>query len=170
MPDTLKPFVDDCVASVAQANGKLRAMALQLNPPMLDHLGLVPAIQWLADEVHRMYQVQVSIEDDGKPKPLDPVVSATLFRALRELFLNISQHARVELAHVTLSRGKGKTLIVTVSDAGAGFDTHTLAEDRDSGGFGLISLRERLGFLGGQVTVLSNPGDGTTVTLKVPLL
>ncbi|MEI8169513.1 MAG: PAS domain-containing protein [Rhodoferax sp.] len=170
MPDTLKPFVDDCVASVAQANGKLRAMALALNPPMLDHLGLVPAIQWLADEVHRMYQLQVSIEDDGKAKPLDPAVSATLFRALRELFLNISRHARVELARVTLSRGRGKTLIVTVSDDGAGFDTSTLAAVSTQGGFGLISMRERLGFLGGKVTVLSNPGHGTTVTLTVPLL
>lgn len=169
MSESLKRAVDDCAKAVEQANRKLRTMALQLNPPMLDQLGLVPALQWLADEVNRLYKLDVEIKDDGTPKPMDPAVSATLFRAVRELLINVSKHARVAKATITTARVENNTLVVTVDDAGAGFDPGSVVTNSE-GGFGLLSVRERLGYLGGEMSILSIPGDGTSVILKVPLL
>jgi len=170
LPDLLRRAVGECAKSVDLANRKLRTMALQLNPPMLDQLGLVPAIQWLADEVNRLHKIEVDIQDDGQPKPMDRAVSATLFRAVRELLVNVSKHARVSKAVVAVSRNADDTMSLTVSDAGAGFDPGKVVTSAATGGFGLISLRERLGYLGGAMEVKSVPGEGTSVVVNVPLL
>lgn len=169
LPDSIRQTVVECVRAVEQANRKLRSMALQLNPPMLEQLGLVPAIEWLADEVNRLHKIEVDIEDDGLPKPMDRAVSSLLFRAVRELLINVAKHARVAKAVVSLVRNADDTLSLTVSDAGAGFDPGAVVTSADRGGYGLISLRERLGFLGGSLAVHSVHGDGTSVVVTVPL-
>ncbi|MDO8653968.1 MAG: chemotaxis protein CheB [Undibacterium sp.] len=168
MSASLRLAIDDCAAIVDQANNKLREMALQLNPPMLDQLGLVTALEWMADEVHRVYNLDVCIEDDGTPKPMAPAVSATVFRAVRELLTNVSKHAHVEKATITTARESNNTLVISVSDAGAGFNQESITSDSES--LGLVSLRERINLLGGEVKIFSTPGKGTAVILKVPLL
>jgi signal transduction histidine kinase len=170
MPAPLKAAVEDCALAVANANRKLRTMAFQLNPPMLDRLGFLRALEWMGDEMNRLFKLDVHIVDDGTPKPMDPAVSATLFRAVRELLINVAKHAGVNTAMVTTARGEHDTLVVTVSDAGAGFEPDARPPEDGLGGFGLLSVRERLGLLGGEVSIRSNPGDGTSVLLRVPLL
>jgi two-component system CheB/CheR fusion protein len=170
VPDAIRKTIGECARAVDHANRKLRTMALQLNPPMREQLGLVPAIRWLGDEVNRLHKIEVHVEDDGAPKPLDRAVSATLFRAVRELLINVAKHARVASAVITVARNADDTVTVTVSDAGAGFDPNAVVPSADNGGFGLISLRERLGYLGGQLSVRSIPGGGTSVVVTVPLL
>jgi two-component system CheB/CheR fusion protein len=176
MPVALKRAVDECVGAVEMANRKLRTMALQLNPPMLDQLGLVPALEWMADEIHQTYQIEVHVEDDGAPKPMDPAVSATLFRAVRELLINVARHAKVRRATVQTVCNPAGMLDVTVRDAGAGFDVTAalpaLAAASLTGdvGVGLLGVRERIGYLGGEMQVHSAPGEGTSVLIRVPLL
>mgnify|MGYP002776188329 CR=1 FL=1 len=166
----MRQAVEDCSRVVEQANRKLRAMAFQLNPPMLEQLGFSVALEWMADELHRLYQLEVTADDDGTPKPMEPAVSATVFRAVRELLINVAKHAGVDKAAVSAVRGEGNMLVVTVSDAGTGFDPDAKIPVNGSGGFGLLSLRERLSLLGGAVEIRSIPGEGTSVILKVPLL
>ena len=176
MPAALKRSVSDCAAAVDLANQKLRAMALQLNPPMLDQLGLVSALQWLVDELGRSHELDVLIQDDGLPKPLDAAVSTTLFRAVRDLLANVARHAKVRRATITLVRTPAGQLQVTVSDVGAGFDAAAVLPGLDklsldgSAASGLLGMRERLGFLGGELLVESAPGRGTSVAIRVPLL
>jgi two-component system CheB/CheR fusion protein len=170
MPAPLKAAVDDCANAVTNANRKLRTLAFQLNPPMLEQLGFQRALEWMGDEMNRLFKLDVHIVDDGVPKPMDPAVSATLFRAVRELLVNVAKHAGVNTAMVTTAKGERDTLVLTVSDAGAGFEPDARPPEDGLGGFGLLSVRERLGLLGGEVSVRSNPGDGTSVLLRVPLL
>ena len=170
MPDRIRTAVADCANAVQLANKKVRDIALQLNPPMLDQLGLIPAMQWLADEMQRLYKLDVTIKDDGLPKPMDPAVSATLFRALRELLLNVTKHARVAEAEITTEQGKDNSLIVKVNDAGGGLSPSVIDPLISTDSTGLVSIRERIGYLGGEMSIASNPGVGTTVVLKVPLL
>jgi two-component system, chemotaxis family, CheB/CheR fusion protein len=166
----LRRSLDDCTDAIDQTNRKLRAMALQLNPPLLDQLGLEAALQWMAEEIQRSYQLEVLVQDDGTPKPMEPAVSATLFRAVRELLVNVSRHAKVKQAIVSTHCPKDRPqLEVTVSDAGAGFELDG-EQARADVGLGLVSLRERLGYLGGQVEIRSAPGKGTRVIIRVPLL
>ncbi|MDO9147972.1 MAG: chemotaxis protein CheB [Hydrogenophaga sp.] len=164
----------ECTDAVDETSRKLRAMTFQLSPPLLYDLGLIPALDWLADEILHIYKLRVSIHDDGLAKPLDPSVGATLFRAVRELLINVAKHAQVETAtvavHVTTTHDEGERLNITVSDAGTGFDPDTLSTHNGRGGFGLLSVRERLDYLGGKMRIDSRPGDGTSVTLSVPLL
>jgi two-component system CheB/CheR fusion protein len=170
VPDFMQSAMDDCSRAVDQANRKVRVMAFQLSPPMLDELGLPAAMEWMADEMHKMYKLDVTAKDDGQPKPLNPDVSATLFRAIRELLINTAKHADVSHAIVSTELTKDQQLLVTVSDAGAGFDPDQTLPASDQGGFGLLSVRERIQMMGGEVTIRSNPGNGTTVFITVPLL
>jgi signal transduction histidine kinase len=167
---TMRPALDECARALDQANRKLRAMAFQLSPPMLDELGLASAMEWMADEVQQMYQLEVHTTYDETPKPLEPAVRATLFRAVRELLINVAKHAHVGKATVNITRANDHMLSVTVSDDGTGFDPAPLLSDNSSANFGLISVRERLTLLGGQVSIHSMPGEGTSVHLQVPLM
>jgi len=178
MEASLQRAVEDCSRAVNQANRKLRAMAFQLSPPILQDLGLAVALQWVADEMHQVYKLDVQVSDDGVLKPLEPAVSTTLFRAVRELLINVAKHAKVSTAtlrsevqrHQSTEVGDVPgTLVVTVTDNGSGFDPSTLMPAGETSGFGLFSVQERLSLLGGEVTVVSNPGVGTSVVLKVPL-
>ena len=166
--------LDECTTAVDEANRRVRTMTFQLSPPMLYDMGLIPALDWLADEIMHIYKLRVTILDDGALKPLDPSVSATLFRAVRELLINVAKHAKVQTAtiavNVTTAHNEGERLNISVSDAGTGFDPDKLTTNNGRGGFGLLSVRERLGYLGGSMSVVSTPGNGTVVTLSVPML
>jgi signal transduction histidine kinase len=166
----LDPAIDDCAKVVAQVNDKLRAMALQLTPPLLDERGLAPMLRWLAEEMQRVYAIQVELHDDGLPMALDPVVSSALFRAVRELLLNVFRHSGVAHASIDTRHGSGNRLLVRVTDAGVGFDCESPGALIKSNSYGLLVIRERLGFLDGSLSIRSSPGAGTTVTMQVPLL
>ena len=107
------------------------------------------------------------LADDGQPKPLQPATRSVLYRATRELIINAAKHARVDRADIRVERDAAR-VVVRVSDAGVGFDP-ALITIAPGQGLGLISLRERLAFVGGTADIRSIPGDGTVATLTVPL-
>ncbi len=152
---------------ILRAKRSVSSLAFQISPPVLFELGLVPAIEWLAEEMHRAYGLEVVVRDDGKPKPLDQTVRAIVFRAVRELLYNVAKHAKVGRADVDVRRSATE-LIVSVADKGAGFELHPFDRPHPGGGFGLPSLRERLGYIGGALHLDSVPGDGTVATLSAP--
>jgi len=152
---------------VGRAERSVRSLAVQLSPPVLYELGLVPALEWLAEEMQRNYDLSVELTDDGAVKPLEQAARAIVFRAIRELLINVARHAGVSEAHVSTQR-VGDGLVATVSDAGSGFDPNEIGTGPQRG-FGLTSVRERLAYIGGSVQLASRPGRGTDVTLTVPL-
>ena len=162
-PDHAVREVNDLID---QAERSVRSLAFQLSPAVLYELGLVPALEWLADEMKKSYGLSVDFTDDGASKPLVHAARAILFRAIRELLINVAKHAGVGVARVAARRTGGE-LVITVSDAGVGFDPDTEVAQRT--GFGLLSVRERLSFIGGSIDIASMPGDGTLVTLTAPL-
>ncbi len=167
MANPMKVMVDDLSTTIERLNKKMRDIAFQLNPPMLDQLGVVTALKWVAEEVQRVFNLKITLHDDGSPKPLAPSVSATVVRAVRELLVNVAKHANIEAASITLSKIEDKQLLITVSDAGAGFNPE---EHESSAELGLISMKERVGLMGGEIDIHSVRGDGTTVTIKVPMI
>jgi signal transduction histidine kinase len=152
---------------IDQINQEIRSLEFELSPPVLRQLGLVPAIGWLAEDMQRSYGLGVVVNDDEEEKPLDQTLLASMFRAVRELLINVAKHANVNTAHVDIQRAEGNILI-TVSDMGSGFDLAKL--DRlETTGLGLAGVRERTEFAGGSLHVSSVPGAGTTVTITMPL-
>jgi len=153
---------------IEQAERSARSLSFQISPPLLFDLGLVPALEWLADELRKVYGLTAMVSDDGEPKNLAATARAVLYRATRELLINVARHAKVEFADVDVRNDEG-LLVISVTDYGVGFDK-TLIENRAPGpGFGLMSMRERLRLIGGTFDIDSHPGDGTVATLAVPL-
>ena len=108
-------------------------------------------------------------EDDGQDKPLEEDLRISMFRAVRELLVNVAKHARAKNIEVT-TRKDGPNIRVQVKDDGVGFDHLEVHSRRDlSGGFGLFDIRERLRYLGGNFQLESEPGQGTRATLSAPL-
>lgn len=154
---------------IDQANKSMRTLAFQLSPPVLHTLGLIPALEWLTEEMERVYGLKVRLSDDGAPKPLDEPSRTTLFRAVRELLINVAKHAGARMAEVTSLRSDSR-LTLAVNDDGGGFDYQkALQAAPGAGGLGLVNVRERIEFIGGEMHVDSRPNDGTTITLIAPL-
>jgi signal transduction histidine kinase len=153
---------------LAQASRRVRSLAFQLSPAILYELGLVPALEWLGDEMEGRYSLSVDVEaDDGARGVLDPVARTVLFRATRELLINVGKHSGTDHAHV-VCRCVDHQLVITVADGGRGFDAEKTFAMPVAAGFGLLSIRERLAGIGGTVEVSSIPGEGCKVTLQVP--
>ena len=146
-----------------------RSLTFELSPPVLYELGLEAGVEWLAEQFQAKHDLRIEVVDDRQPKPLDEDVRVLLFRAARELILNVVKHAQVQEAKVAISRDGGFVQIA-VQDDGAGFvpsELDTLV--RLHRAFGLFSVRERLDSLGGSFRIQSEPGRGTVAVMRAPL-
>lgn len=148
---------------VARARQRTESLSFQLSPPILHDVGLAAAAEWLAEEMRRSYGLKVQVAREEEP-PLDEAGRVTLFRALRELLINVARHAGTDVARVAFARA-GDTLVVSVEDDGVGFDPQRVKDD----GFGLLSLRERLEALGGRLEFDATKQPGTRARLLLPL-
>jgi PAS domain S-box-containing protein len=154
-------------ALIDQANASTRSLAAQLAPAVLYELGLTPALEWLCEDIGRTFALEASVHDDGRPKPLSQDARAILYRAVRELVINVARHARTDNATIEVVRVDDR-VVIRVSDAGVGYDPAALAV-MPRRGLGLVSVRERLSFIGGRLEVQSLPGHGTVAVLSAPL-
>lgn len=157
-------------ALVADASRQVRSLTSQLSPPVLKDLGLMAALHWLAEEMTRIYGLRVDVEEDGVPQFVSPAESAILFRTVRELLINVAKHAQSQDAQLNV-RCPDNVLTIQVTDAGVGIADlgSALAARYHEGGVGLVSVRERISALGGSMEMWSSRGQGTTVTVKMPL-
>ena len=156
--------IDTAVAQIEVSIRNLQALITELRPAALDQIGLLPALEALLKRVAATSGVaidsDVRLGADG-PR-LDPEIERTLYRLIQESLTNVMKHA--EAAHVTVElKEEAGCLNVIVVDDGAGFDTAQI-----SPGFGLVSMQDRVGLVGGRVTVESSPGAGTTVRAELP--
>ncbi len=150
---------------VEQADRALRSITFQLSPPSLHDLGLLPALEWLAEDIGERNHVEVIVEDVGTPAVGDERMRVVLFRAVRELLVNAAMHASARKISVRLRYDEG-LLHITVQDDGSGFDATRIESD----GFGLFGLREQLQHVGGSLRIDSQSGRGTTIELTAPIL
>jgi PAS domain S-box-containing protein len=163
----LVPPMQEVQALIEQSIKYSRSLIFELSPPILYDLGLEATVEWLADHMQQQHDFLVEVEDDGKPKPLDNDQRVLLFRAVRELLVNIIKHAHATVAKVNLQRVDNK-IQVTVEDDGVGFDVAKISSHAGGiNGFGLFSITERLNYLGGDFEIESSPGHGTKVKLEM---
>ncbi len=161
--------LDEVGELIQQVIQDTRSLTFELSPPVLYELGIEAAVEQLGEQVREEYGIAASVEDDGRPKPLDADMSVVLFRSVRELLVNVAKHAQTDSAKVSMRRD-GDTIRIGVEDEGAGFEpSRVLAEADDAAGFGIFSIRERLSHFGGRLEIDSEPGRGTRATLVAPL-
>ncbi|MFC4639844.1 GAF domain-containing protein [Deinococcus hohokamensis] len=154
---------DDILGDLNGAIESVRRFARNLRPSVLDDLGLLPALEWLATQAGTDTRLEVS----GPERRLPPAVELTVFRLAQEALNNVDKHARAHSAAIRVVF-TGEGVRVAITDDGQGF-TPAQAEARAQGGhLGLIGLRERVALAGGQLDVDSLPGHGTTLTFELP--
>lgn len=149
---------------VEQTDHSLHSITLQLSPPALHDLGLVPALEWLAEDVTSQDGFVVRVEDPERTTVPDDRTRVLLFRAVRELLINAVTHARARLATVTVGTVQRQVQVV-VEDDGIGFDPSRVEAE----GYGLFGIREQLRHAGGSMSIDSAPGRGTRVSMRLPL-
>ncbi len=155
----------EAIALCDQAIKFTRSLTSELSPPILYELGFEAALEWLARQHRERYGISVEMIDDRQPKPLSDDVRVLLFRAVRELLVNVSKHAQADSITISVAR-EASDIRVVVEDDGIGFD---ISKAKVGEGFGIFNIRERLELLGGSVDMKSEPGRGTQVILKTSL-
>ena len=140
----------------------VRNMSLLLRPSMLDDLGLVPALKWLAREVSRTSGLQVDVTDEQLPLQLPEEHKTCVFRVVQEALRNTCRHAGATHARI-LVQASDRELLLSVQDDGSGFDP---VKEK---GLGLLGMEERASHLGGACSIDSKPGCGTIISLQLPL-
>lgn len=143
---------------------EVRGLAIRLRPGVLDHLGLVEAIEWYTADFEKRYAITCIFEHDAGPEIRGGVATAA-YRITQEALTNVARHAAASRAKVALSFADGK-LSLQIMDNGDGFEVESLGE---TDGLGMANMRERAILVGGEFTVFSAPGEGTTIRFAVPL-
>jgi signal transduction histidine kinase len=166
----LDKALDDVCNSIGQTIQRTRTLTFDLSSPVLYELGFEMAVsEWLTSQIQQKHGITVEFETDGEAKPLDDDIRTLLFRDVRELLINVVEHARAHKVKVSINR-LGEQISITVEDNGVGFDpAEVLSMAARKGEFGLFSIRERLEWLGGHLEIESKPGCGCKVTMMAPL-
>jgi signal transduction histidine kinase len=148
---------------------EVRQLSRLLRPQMLDDLGLLSTLRWLARTVHAQSGLQVQLAFGELEERFDPDVETLVFRVAQEALTNAVKHAGAAAAEVALWRDGG-SLGLRIHDDGVGFDAARFLEGRDEDpGFGLRGMRDRLRLFGGRFEAHSAPGAGTTLEARIPL-
>jgi signal transduction histidine kinase len=144
---------------------EIRQLSHELHPGVLQHVGLVAALQAYCEEFEEEYGLAMTFQADGDlgVVPIDRALC--LYRATQEALGNVAKHAKARHVRVSVVRDHDGVRLA-VADDGCGFDA---TEARNRGGLGLISLHERVRLVGGQVTIRTDPHAGTEIRILVPL-
>jgi PAS domain S-box-containing protein len=158
--------LDETAAILDELLGQVRQISLDLRPPMLDDLGLVPALRSFVDEQGRRASVAVRFSAEQVPEKLDAEIQITCFRIAQEAITNAVRHAKATELEIAL-RTQGKKLRLLARDNGIGFDAQP--KQAQAVDLGLIGIRERAALVGGRARIISSPQKGTTIDVSLPL-
>jgi len=149
-----------------QVSRQIRSLSHQLSPAVLEDLGLLPALRFLAEGVSSRSRIAVTVEGQLGVR-LIPAVETTIYSAVQEALSNVTKHAGATTAVVQVMEDSGK-IVCSVHDNGAGFDEKVHAGISKKLGIGLIGIRDRLQTLHGTLQINSAPGRGTDLIITVP--
>jgi PAS domain S-box-containing protein len=155
-------------ALLDQAIRQTRSLTFELSSPILKELGLESAIRSLSDRMAKGNDIRVEMRTDGLSKPLAREVGVLLYRAVREMLLNVVKHARARRVEISVGRVDDQ-IRIRVEDDGVGFVVSEPGQSGPTGGFGLFSIQEGLHHIGGRLEIDSAPGKGTRALLTAPL-
>lgn len=150
-------MVDDAVLFV-------RKLAAELRPSILDDLGLIAALEWHSQEFSRRFNMEVEFHSEVPDLKTSPLVATGLFRMFQESLTNVARHASAK--KVTAYLEVDGFIKLSVTDDGKGFDIKGIGDRKT---LGLLGMKERAFMIGGKLEILSTPGKGTTIIIKVPL-
>ena len=158
--------IDDIRKVVNGTLEEVHALAWQLRPTVLDDLGLSAALQRYIADYERRFDIQVDFAALGLDERLPVEVETSLYRIIQESLTNILRHARAKNASILLEQ-RPQSIRVIIEDNGVGFDPE--AKSASPSSLGLQGIRERAQLFGGRLTIESQPGQGTSLFVEIPL-
>lgn len=171
-PALTEPEVDKLNAmhiNLKRAVEEVRRFSRQLRPPVLDDLGLIPVLEWLVNELKKVYGMDTNMKIEGSQRRLQPDIELALFRIIQEALINCAKHAGVESANLKLEYLDGN-VHATITDSGKGFNLpDKIGSLPRDGKLGLAGIEERVQLLGGNLQITSETGKGTTVHVQLPV-
>jgi len=168
-PIPVRVHVERITSHLDQVREQLRRLSHELRPPILDQLGLMPALQFLADGFRKRSALQVTIENavavDGR---LPQAIETALYRVVQEALNNVTRHARAQSVRIRVWTDD-PLVHCSIKDDGVGFSPSAMGADAIPHGLGLLGMQERISSLHGTFSVTSTPGDGTELHINIPL-
>lgn len=171
LPSNVAESVANLISLLQEAIQEVRRLSTDLRPPTLDDLGIVATIQWFCRKFQSIYpgiaiEQHLDIEEDGIPETLKIVI----FRILQEALNNVAKHAKARQTRVILTT-RDAQIELHIEDDGLGFDIgRVFASAQIERGIGLIGMRERAKLSGGTISIQSEPGRGTRIIARWPLI
>lgn len=151
------------------ALGELRSIIADLRPSILDDMGLAAALKWYVQAYERRRGIATTLEVTGRTVRLPAEIETVLFRVTQEALTNVAKHAEASSVTVRLDYAPTQVML-TVADNGSGFDIHRILRDGEQPpGWGLLDIQERAALVGGTYRIDSQPGQGTSVQITLPL-
>jgi PAS domain S-box-containing protein len=166
----LKTRCDESITLIEELGEDIRNISSELRPGMLDHLGLVPTLEWyIADFAKRVGGLHIDFRTVGIKERPDPEIEIVLYRILQEALNNIAKHSEAKHVNILLTYSHPK-LICTIKDDGVGFEQTEGMVPFGSGkqGIGLLGMRERVGSVGGTMDIRSKNAEGTMLRVELP--
>jgi len=157
--------VHDAERTITRIIRTVRRISTELRPGILDELGVVAAIEWMAKDFQGRTGIDCNVTIREVERISDTTCSTAIFRIVQEGLTNVMRHAAASQVHVCLEK-KDNTLIVEVRDNGIGIMEGRLS---DSQSLGLVGMRERVLLLGGETVISGKPGEGTLVRVTLPM-
>ncbi len=159
----LKKSLQDLVVETSQTFAKLRLLAQDLRPPLLDTFGVAPALKAYCSDFSRRTGLFTNFDSDETIPEVSDTISVTLYRVLQESLSNITRHADASQAWVSLNADEDE-ICLTVQDNGQGFHPENVTHK----GLGLQGMKERVTLSGGTFNLRSTSGEGTILTIRFP--
>jgi len=150
-----------------KAISESRNLTYDLSPPILYELGLMATFKWKLDQVQKKHGITTILSGEKEKIEIQKEFNIFLYRIVSELITNIIKHANASLIELNVQKGK-KYYYITVKDDGVGLKQKFDKKNLSKGGFGLLSIAERLDTIKGQFRLESNNGQGTTATVAIP--
>ncbi|WP_422932143.1 PAS domain-containing protein [Singulisphaera sp. PoT] len=156
-------------AAVVRISRESHNLAIELRPTALDDIGLIPALSTYVRQWSELSGVLAGFRSQGLSEArLPSALESTIYRLVQEALHNVAKHAGCDRVDVVMMR-RGGVLTVVIDDDGRGFDPESIVGNYDRRNLGLLGMRERIGLVGGTLTVESGEGKGTFVRAIIPL-
>ena len=166
---TLRTELANLKSQFRSSLDSVRGMIYDLRPPILSELGLAGAIRDYASEYQARYGLRVECHLDAEDTGLEPAQELAIYRVMQEALQNVHKHGQASTVGIVWQRSRGEKdqWVMHCTDDGVGFDLVKVARRQRS--VGLLAMRERAELIGATLQVQSTPGQGTAVTLLLPM-
>lgn len=166
-PSHVSKVIEETSELLNKAISESRTLTYDLSPPILYELGLIPAFKWKLEQIEKKHGIKTKITGEDTIIDIRKEYNIFLYRIISELTTNVIKHAQASLIELRIQKEK-KYYSIILEDNGVGLQNNPVNKATEKGGFGLMSITERLDNIKGQFSIESKIGKGTKATVIIP--